>query len=183
MKQSEIERLLPGIFQRTSVHDPVTLRGSPLYALLEVMAGMHEPDERMLATLSTYFNPSQAEPEFVNYLAAWVDLGQLLQSPLTGEWLPQLPIDPGRLRALVAGASVLSQRRGTAEALLFYLQTATGVSGFHIEERVNGSDDRLIPFHIRIIAPKEAAPYRNVVKRIVQLEKPVYVTAEVQFQA
>ena len=181
MKRSEIERLLPGIFQRTSVYDPDTLKGSPLYALLEVMAGMHEPDERVLSSLWTYFNPVIAEPEFIRYLAVWVDLGWLLQSPSTGEWLPQAPIDPGRLRALVTGAPLLSQQRGTAEALLFFLQTATGVSGFHIEEKVNGSDDRPIPFHIRIVAPKEATAYRDVVERIVQYEKPVYATAEVQF--
>jgi len=181
MKRSEIERLLPGIFQRTSVCDPDTLKGSPLYALLEVMSGLHEPDERVLASLWAYFNPTVAEPEFVRFLAIWVDLGWLLQSPTTGEWLSQLPIDLGRLRALVAGAPLLSQRRGTAEALLFFLQTATGVSGFRIEERPQGSNDLPIPFHIRIVAPKEASAYRDVVERIVQYEKPVYVTAEVQY--
>lgn len=183
MKRSEIERLLPGIFQRTSVYDAKTLKGSPLYALLEVMAGLHEPDERVLAALSTYFNPLQADADFIPYLASWVDLMKLLESPSTGEWSGQLPIDAGRLRLLVEGAPLLSQRRGTAEALLFYLQTATGLSGFTIDERVNGSDDRPLPFHIRVIAPKEAATFRDVIERIVHLEKPVYVTAEIQYPA
>ena len=183
MKRVDIERLLPGIFQRTSVFDPVTLKGSPLYALLEVMSALHEPDEQALAALPTYFNPYQTEADFAPFLAAWVDLAQLLQSPATGEWLATQPVDPGRLRALVAGASMLSQWRGTVKALVFYLETATGVQGFSVDERVNGPDDHPIPFHIRVLAPKEAKPYSNLIARIVQLEKPVYVTAEVQFQA
>ncbi len=182
MKRADIERLLPGIFQRTGTYEPVTLKGSPLYALLEVMAGLHEPDEQALAALPAYFNPYLAAPDFVPFLAAWVDLAQLLQSPATGEWLAAAPLDSGRLRALVAGAAMLSQWRGTAKALLFYLETATGVQGFNVDERVPDPDNRPIPFHIRVQAPKEARPYSNLIARIVQLEKPVYVTAEVQFQ-
>ncbi|HEY3290888.1 MAG TPA: phage tail protein, partial [Anaerolineae bacterium] len=146
-------------------------------------AGLHAPDEIVLAALATYFNPLQADAEFIPYLAGWVDLSKLLEAPSTGEWLGQLPIDAGRLRLLIEGAPLLSQRRGTAEALLFYLQTATGLSGFTIDERVMGPDDRPLPFHIRVMAPKDAASYRDVIERIVHLEKPVYVTAEVLYHA
>jgi hypothetical protein len=182
MKRPEIERLLPGIFQRASVYDPVTLKGNPLYALLEVMAGLHEPDEQVLRSLATYFNPYLADPHFIPYLASWVDLAPLLQSPATGEVLRSLPIDTGRLRELIASAAFLSQWRGTARALIFFLETATGVKGFTVQERVLDGDDMPIPFHIRVQCPKEAVSYRNLVTRIVELEKPAYVTYEVLWE-
>ncbi len=182
MKRPEIEWLLPGIFQRASLHDPVTLKGNALYALLEVMAGQHEPDEQVLRELATYVNPYLADPRFVPYLAAWVDLTDLLRPPADDQGeLRNSPIDPGRLRELIAGAAFLSQWRGTARALLFFLETATGVKGFQVQERVPGSDDRPIPFHIRVLCPKEAVSYRDVVRLIVELEKPAYVTYEMQF--
>ncbi len=51
MKQSDIEQLLPGIFQRTSRPH------GPLAALLEVMEALHQPSEDVLARLGELFNP------------------------------------------------------------------------------------------------------------------------------
>ena len=39
-----------------------------------------------------------------------------------------------------------------------------------------GSDGRPKPFHIRVRAPQEAAPYRVMIERIIESEKPAYVT-------
>jgi phage tail-like protein len=175
MKQDEIKHLLPGVFQRT------LQPGNPLAALLEVMEGMHRPSEEVLARLETFFNPYQAPDAFVPYLARWVDLDMLLlEAPeeLAGVVGPAFPAGTGRLRELVAAAAYLSKWRGTAGGLLLFLETATGVRGFEVDEQVEGEDGAVKPFHIRIRATKEAAPLQALIRRIIQLEKPAYVTYE-----
>jgi phage tail-like protein len=178
MKQSEIAHLLPGIFQRTQ------RPGSPLYALLTVMETLHAPSEQVLAHLDSYFDPYRAPDNFVPFLAGWVDLEQLLiESP--GERAmtaaAPLPSGMGRLRDLVSTAAYLSKWRGTGKGLLRFLETATGVKGFAIEEQVPDGNGQARPFHIRIWAPKETAPYRAMLEKIVEIEKPAYVTCDLEF--
>lgn len=171
MKRNEIERLLPGVYQRTA--GP----GTPLDALLQAMEALQAPDEELLAHLETIFAPYEAPDEFVPMLARWVDLDRLLAET------PDYPADAfagglGRLRELIAAAAYLSKWRGTAQGLLHFLQTATGLSGWQIDEAVPGPDGRPLPFHIRVAAPAGAARYRPLIERIVQMEKPAYVTYE-----
>jgi hypothetical protein len=49
MKRTEIEQMLPGIFQRT------VQEGTPLLALLEVMEALPAPDETVLDQLDAFF--------------------------------------------------------------------------------------------------------------------------------
>lgn len=174
MKRSEIEQLLPEIFQRTSYP------GTPLFALLEAMETLHAPSEAILAELDGYFDPYRAPDRFVPLLARWVDMGHLLVESVGGGE-PTFPSGVGRLRALVAAASFLSKWRGTARGLLHYLETATGVRGFQIEEQVLGPDGLPRPFHLRVQVPAEAGIYRTLIERIVEMEKPAYMTCEVLF--
>ncbi len=51
MKRTEIEQMLPGIFQRT------VQEGTPLFALLEVMEALPAPDEAVLDQLDAFFDP------------------------------------------------------------------------------------------------------------------------------
>jgi phage tail-like protein len=163
MRNTEILRLLPGVFQRTA-HE-----GSPLMALLGVMDVLHAPTEAMLAELDALFDPRRAPDRFVPFLARWVDL--------------DLPVTTGlgRLRELVAAGVELSRWRGTARGLLLFLSTATGRRDFELDERVPGSDGLPRPFHIRVRAPAELAPHRPMLERIIELEKPAYVTYELHF--
>jgi len=75
----------------------------------------------------------------------------------------------------------LSQWRGTQKGLLLFLQTATGLADFQIQENVdlNGHPKS---FHITVRAPKESAQYRKLIERIVEFEKPAYVTYELSFE-
>ncbi|MBO0781749.1 MAG: hypothetical protein J2P37_23265 [Ktedonobacteraceae bacterium] len=172
MKRTEIEHLLPGIFQRVSTE------GTPLFALLEVMEALLAPDEAVLDQLDAFFDPYRTPDTFVPFLASWVDLERLLLE-VPGELAPPpLPSGQGRLRELIAAATFLAQWRGTTKGLLRFLETAIGTQGFAIEEQVLGSDGRLRPFHIRIRAPQEAVPYRVLIERIIESEKPAYVTYE-----
>ncbi|SRR5258707_1095710 len=178
MKQNEIAQLLPAIFQQTI--QPET----PLCTLLEVMAALPAPDEAVLDGLESFFNPYQAPDGFVPFLASWVDMEWILLenaaefSALT----PPLPSGMGRLRELVASATFLAQWRGTARGLLRFLEIACGIEGFSVEERVLGPDGRPRPFHIAVQVPPEAAPYQAMIKRIIESEKPAYVTYDLLIQ-
>src|SRR6266568_6999414 len=175
MKRTEIEHLLPGIFQRT------VQEGTPLFALLEVMEALPAPDEDVLNQLDAFFDPYRTPDAFVPFLAGWVDLDWLLleiPEEFTEQALPTLPSGFGRLRELVVAATFMAQWRGTAKGLLRFLETATGVQGFVIEEQVPGPDNRLRPYHMRVQVPPQAEPYRVMIQRIIESEKPAYVTYE-----
>ena len=176
MKQAEIATLLPGVFQRA------IRPGTPLAALLAVMEAQHAPVEALLVELDGYFDPYRAPDLFVTLLAGWVDLDRLFAAPpealdeanIRHLYAPGL----GRLRELVAAAAYLSRWRGTAHGLVRFLETAVGVTGFAVEEHVPGEDGRPRPFHIRVHVPAGAARFRPLITRIVELEKPAYVTYE-----
>ena len=163
MKQQEIAALLPGVIQRT-------LNGeeSILGALLAVMEEQHAPSERVLTELDTYLDAVQAPDEFVPFLAKWVDKDIYL--------LPDQSFPAGlhRLRALMMASMPLSKIRGTKEALTKFLEIATGLSGFEIRE----VHER--PFHVCIEYPPGARPYRNLIRQIIEIEKPAYVTYELK---
>ena len=177
MKKEQIERLLPSVFQRTAA------AGSPLSAILDVMEAMHAPSESALENLPVVFDPHRTPDAFVPYLASWVDLEGLLDIPrdTTSSAAASLSTGVGRLRELTAAAMNLSRWRGTRKGLQLFLETATGMSGFEIEETVIGADGRPRPFHLRITAPGQLVKHRSLVERIIELEKPAYVTHELQF--
>jgi phage tail-like protein len=176
MKQIEIERLLPEVFQRT------VRPGNPLFALLAVMEALHVPSEEVLARLEAFFHPYRAPDRFVPFLARWVDLARLLSDdPEDFDDWPAFPSGLGRLRELIVAAAFLSKWRGTARGLQSFLETATGLRGFEIDEQVFGADGQSIPFHIRVNAPAGGQAYRVLIERIIEMEKPAYVTYELAF--
>jgi len=178
MKSSEIKELLPQLFQRT-LRD-----GGPLNALLDVMASLHEPVETVLANLATFFNPRTAPDKFVPYLACWMDLDRFFPLYCAQNEGFQRNADPissgnGSLRELIASAAFLSQWRGTAKGLKHFLEIATGVGGFRLLENLDG-EGQPRPFHVCIIVPDDAEPHRALIERIVEQEKPAYVSYELK---
>ena len=175
MKQDEIKNFLPAVFQRT-VH-----AGNPLATLLGVMEMLHAPSEKILENVDRFFDARRAPDEFVPFLAHWVNLDRIflmtenidLDSPL----MPKI----GHLRELVANATYLSQWRGTKKGLLLFLRTATGVKDFEIEERVKDDDGQVQPFHLKIRAPQRTEAQAELIKRIIESEKPVHLTYELEF--
>ncbi len=180
MRRTEIERLLPVIFQRT------IRQGNPLFALLEVMEALHEPSEKMLEQLDSVFDPRRTEDEFVPFLARWVDLDWLFQKD-SNESMPlsqpsnTIPSGLGRLRELIAIAVNLSQWRGTAKGLRRFLEVATGITGYEIKENIEDENGLPRRFHILISAPASASVYKNLIERIIEREKPAYVTYDLEF--
>ena len=178
MKRNEIEQLLPQVMQRTSQ------AGSPLYALLEAMEALHAPSEEVLAEVGSYVNPYQTPDRFVPWLARWVDLDRFLAdapSPREEDAVDAFPSGLGRLRTLISAAAELSKWRGTSRGLVRFLEIATGLQGFQVEEQVLDSDGHPRPFHIRVSAPLQSARYQALIQQIVEAEKPAYVTYELDF--
>jgi phage tail-like protein len=179
MKSSEIERFLPTVIRRT------VRRGNPLMAILEVMSALHEPSEDLLAKLDCIFNPFRTPASFVPFLARWLDLERIFDGAYTPASNGRSPISTGLdcLRALTASASYLSQWRGTKKGLDHFLEIVTGANEFTIEEQVIGPDGAPIPFHLRVIAPGSAQPHRALIERVIESEKPAYVTYEIVFES
>ncbi len=179
MKRAEIEQLLPEIFRRT------VRPGTPLAALLDVMEELHEPSEEVLHELDRHFDAARCADSMVPYLALWVDLDWLLsraEDEPHSEGRP-FPAGMGRLRLLIERAFRLSQWRGTRRGLQLFLETATGLAGFQIQEQPPDSIGRPRPFHLRIVAPAEAKPLSLLIERIVEQERPAFVTYELEFAA
>jgi phage tail-like protein len=178
MKQTEIAQLLPEVIQRT-IRD-----SNPLERLLEVMETMHTPVEEALDGLDRYFDPYRAPDAFVPFLATWVDLGMLLRQGSSQGGGGEEPFSPGvgRLRELVASAAYLSRWRGTRRGLLRFLETASGVSGFAIDDQVAAEAGALIPYHLQVTAPTAAQIYDTLIKQIIELEKPAYMTYELVYK-
>jgi len=177
VKKAQIKRLLPSVFQRTM------RAANPLLAILDVMEAMHAPSESALDHLDTTFDPHRTPDKFVPYLASWVDLEILLDVPPSGASSASASLSTGlgRLRELAAAAVTLSQWRGTRKGLQLFLETATGKQGFEINERVVGAEGMPKPFHLQINAPGELTPHRTLIEKIIELEKPAYVTYELEF--
>lgn len=164
MKRREIARLLPAVFQAAD------LEGSPLAALVDLMEQLHLRPEAELASLDRVLDPARTPEPFVPFLAYWVDLA--------------LEVTTGvdRLRALVANAVDLSRWRGTARGLVTFLEIASGATGFEVEDQVPDEAGRPRPFHLRVTAPGQLQKHDRMLGRIIELEKPAYVTYELVFR-
>jgi phage tail-like protein len=167
------------VFQRT------VRRGTPLSALLEVMESLHEPSVRVLERLDAFFDPRRTPEAFVPFLATWVDLERLFDPRFGDLSASRPPIDTGvgRLRELTAAAASLSKWRGTTRGLLRFLETATGESDFEVVESAPGAEGRPRPFHVVVRAPASCANHRALIERIIDQEKPAYVTYELSIGA
>ncbi len=173
MNIERIKALLPSVIARTA--SP----GSPLTALLGVMQEMHAPEEAILRHLDSFLDPRRTPDAFVPYLASWVDLDKLMvQRPAKGGVRYSLPTGLGRLRELSASAAMLSQWRGTRRGLEAFLSIATGLQDFRIAENVSGEARVPRPYHLRITVPASAALHETLIRRIIEIEKPAYVTYE-----
>jgi phage tail-like protein len=173
MKSTDIAHLLPSIFQRIPGAQPDVLG-----AFLVVMEQLHAPSENVLAELDRYFLPDRTDDDYLFFLARWVDLDWLVvEDGLPGAngqsfGRPKSLVRLSRLRRLIYEAVSLHRQRGTRAALVRFLQIATGVQGFNVWE------DPHRPFHIRVECPWNEQLDLSLVRRIVEFERPAFVTFE-----
>jgi phage tail-like protein len=180
VKREAIVERLPDVFKQAATGDQ-----SPLAALLGVMEELHARDEDILANFGRYVDPRRTTDAFVPYLAGWVDYAWLLLDPPDDPYSAvQRPFTGGlgRLRELVAWAAAESKWRGTSAGLVRMLERATGVQGYRVEETVTDGKGQPLPFCIRVIVPPQAERYLDLVRRIVEHEKPAHVIAEARLE-
>ena len=67
--------------------------------------------------------------------------------------------------------------------LQLFLETASGEKGFKINENVVSENGDAIPFHIQITAPEATKKYETLIERIIEQEKPAYVTYNLKFSS
>lgn len=183
MKQEAIVERLPDVFKQAAASEH---ERNPLPALLGVMEELHARDEEILSGFGRYVDSRRTPDEFVPYLAAWVDYAWLLLDPPDNPYADVIrPFAGGlgRLRELIAWAAAESKWRGTSAGLVRLLERATGVEGYRVEETVlDNESGQPLPFRVRVIAPREAERYFEVVERIVEHEKPAHVVATAELE-
>ena len=170
MKTDTIVKLLPEIFQQTAV------KGNPLNSFLSVMEVLHSDSEDILNRLDTFFDPHRTSEDFILFLSTWVDLDRIVQPDDSDRG----DIRKENLRQLIANAWYLSKWRGTAKGLIIFLEIATGIKGFTVSETEKNKGGEFIPFHIAVHIPEQAEKMRHVIERIIEKEKPAYVTYEIK---
>ena len=180
MKVKQIINLLPYVYQEACNEK------SPLKALLNSMETLHKKTEAQLDVLDETLDARRTSPDFVYFLAGWVDMLDVLsqQDEFLQENDPEnmeLVSGLGRLRELIMQSAEIARWRGTSKGLTKFLETATGLAGYKIEECVTGEDNHEKAFHIRIKAPVQSKTMHSLIKRIIELEKPAYVTYELEF--
>ncbi|MEJ2666016.1 MAG: hypothetical protein P8Z81_02770 [Deinococcales bacterium] len=177
MDANRIARLLPETYR--SAIAP----GEPLAALVETMQALHAPSEAVLQRIDDYVHPLRAPDDFALMLASWLDLDRYLDwtGDHKGAGQAQYAAGLGNLRVLATMAAHLMRWRGTRYGLERFLVAATGIPGFDVEENPPGPDGEPIPFHIRVRAPKAARRLEDLVHRIVDAERPAYVTYDIEF--
>lgn len=167
MRADRAAMLLPEVIRRGA--GP----GTPLGALLDVMESMHEPAEAALLGLPAMLDPQRTRDDFVPFLASWVGLDDVIPDGAEFE------AGSGRLRQLVATSAVRARRRGTLDGLRETLTIATGRNDLSVDDTVVGPDGGVLPFHVNIVVPADAVGLLDLVNRLVEHEKPAFVTATV----
>lgn len=182
MKRSVIESLLPEVFQRTA------LPATPLSAMLEAMQVLHEPVEAALEKIDAAFDPRRTVDQMIPFLMRWVNFDRLFDESgagrhTSGPFRAPTSTGLGHLRELVAISAYLTKWRGASKGLLLFLETATGEPGFEIDEQALDAKGHLKAFHILVRAPHATQRHKSLIGRIIELEKPAYVTYELEFKS
>ena len=152
-----------------------------MWSMLRVMEALHEPVDRMLRSIDSYFDPFRAPDPFVLLQASWLGLDRYFDwsggSPGVGE--ARYAAGTDQLRLLIAEFPELVRSRGTHRSLTRFLDVATGVRGFAVEDGAAAGG----AFHIVVHVPGAAAALIGLVSRIVAGERPAHATWETRMIA
>jgi phage tail-like protein len=181
MNEAAILNQLPAVFQQTAPPGIET----PLRTLAGLMEQLHRDDEQILGDFGRFIDAYRTPDQFVTYLASWLGLGWLFLEDTTGSPAgassSSYPAGLGALRELTQAAASNVKWSGTAQGLRRTLETATGITGFRVDE-VAPAAGAQATFAISVQVPTRAARYLDLVQRIVEHEKPAHVTSSVALE-
>ncbi len=141
-----------------------------MYGLLEVMEHLHEPSEELMSKLEMYFDPQRTRADLLPMLGYWLGLDELLLRR------------SANIRTFVARAVELWKWRGTAWAVTESLEIATGVPGFVVSEEPPDAGRAARPFHFFVTTPEGVLKDKEVIEKVIEMQKPAYVTYEIIFR-
>lgn len=176
MQHDQIARFLPETYQAAVQRD------NPLGAVLGVMEALHAPAEARLDQLDALIDPLRSETAFVYMLADWLGLGDYIDwsGGRAGVGAPSFASGLGQLRLLIAETAQLLRSRGSHPSLTRFLALATGVPGITVDDKPeDGAAAR--NFHLIVRVPAEAARFGDLIRRIVDAERPAYTTYEIRY--
>jgi phage tail-like protein len=172
MKSADIRELIPAVIRQA------IKSADPADALLRIMEALQRPSEDVLDEIDLYFDPRRTPDRFLPMLASWVNIDRFLGcTRLERKSIGSASILFPLLREWIAAEAHISKWSGTEKGLRMLLEAATGARGFQIIEGLD-HDGLPRPFHLRLIAPAEANGQVALIERILELEKPAYVTSE-----
>ena len=185
MKRSEIQALLPNVFQQTleseKQHDS---QQNVLSLLIDIMQLLHSDIEQQLTSIEDFFNPCRtSKKEFLDYLVTWTDLDRLWQQQgNSNQFAKRDLLAQDCLQELIGSAAYLSQWRGTKKGLCQFLSIATGANNITILENIN-QQGVAQAFHFLVQIPESYKTQLKLIKTIIEQEKPVYISYEIEFIA
>ena len=163
--------------------------------ILKIFETAFEPDFNIASTLWAYFNPRTTPEAMLSFIAYWVGW----------ELTPVLSLK--RQRAMIANALEIYRWRGTRRGLRFYLHLFTGLPldedlseeekhisiqelggrGFIVGEAQMGQDTIMgggQPFHfiLRLRYDRDRPLDENLIRKIVDQEKPAFCTYELYLE-
>ena len=176
MERARILRYLPENYQLAAIDE----RGV-MGAMLAIMEAMHAPVDRVLRSIDAYFDPFRAPDPFVLMQASWLGLDRYFDwsGGVPGVGDARYPAGTDQLRLLIAEFPQLVRSRGTNHSLTRFLEVATGVRGFVVEDGKSADE----AFHVVVQCPAAAKPLEDLVKRVVAGERPAHATWEVRIIA
>jgi phage tail-like protein len=148
-------RYLPGIYQA----DPFVGR------FLLIFESILDPIDRQVANLHHYFDPELTPADVLPWLGGWLGL------VMDERWPEE------RRRELISKAAQLYSWRGTPRGLRAMLTLYTGVEPEIDEPEVTEVDrdhNLAYTFTVRLTIPKDAEFDEDMVRRIIEQEKPAF---------
>ena len=172
IQQNYITQLLPAVIRKDAGPNQL------LTHMINILSHQSKDIEHGRTTLARHFDPYGCPDHFVPLLVRMLDLDRIFsgtQAIHENELLHKSSCPLGRIRNVIARAMRCSQWRGTSKGLLLFLQTACDSHDFSIEE------DTSKAFHIIIHASEKIFQHKELIQKIIDNEKPAYVTSELLF--
>ncbi len=172
-------RFLPALYTRDDL----------MGRLLMLFESFWSPVSRQIGQLEMYFNPATAPPDFLPWLASWLDL------VLDERWPEE------RRRDLLKAARRLYEKRGTRVGLQEYLEIYTGGEIQIIERKADnlrlgrtaklgdaralGTQNRPHTFTVIVrlsSPPHDTTDWERILTQLIDGEKPAHTTYTLQIE-